>query len=490
MADVKKYLDLAGLRTLWGQVEIHVQNSIAADSADRVEAERVLEEKITAEIARATGVEGELRTEISNEVKARIAAVSELSQEILDEAERAQGVERELRGLVDAINNPDTGILAQAIAHVAEREEVLNGKIDEVETALEEHKVAQTEKDEAQDQALVNTKSALETEDARLAGLITKEVSNREAAITAVQGAIDNEVARAQAAETGLQNAINTLNGGEAVEGSVSQKIKDAVKTINGNIDGVKGRVTALEEEVASIPGSIEAAKAEAKAHAEEKITELVGGAPETMDTLKELAQAIEDHQDVYDAYVETVAGDIAKAKGEAIAEAGKLDNALKTELKGEIKSAVELEANRAKEVETKLTEDLAAEVARATGKESELLAKITSEVEKLSGVDSNLLQAINTEKAAREEAIQSVNNSIGAVGTRVETLENAGYQNAIQVGNAIDSKINGLNLPGTYEVKGAAAEALANAKSYVDGEISRRVVALTDEEIMNIIGK
>ena len=167
MADVKKYLDLAGLRTLWGQVEIHVQNSIAADSADRVEAERVLEEKITAEIARATGVEGELRTEISNEVKARIAAVSELSQEILDEAERAQGVERELRGLVDAINNPDTGILAQAIAHVAEREEVLNGKIDEVETALEEHKVAQTEKDEAQDQALVNTKSALETEDAR-----------------------------------------------------------------------------------------------------------------------------------------------------------------------------------------------------------------------------------------------------------------------------------------------------------------------------------
>ena len=48
MADVKKYLDLAGLRTLWGQVEIHVQNSIAAENSDRVEAERALEEKITA----------------------------------------------------------------------------------------------------------------------------------------------------------------------------------------------------------------------------------------------------------------------------------------------------------------------------------------------------------------------------------------------------------------------------------------------------------
>ena len=461
MADVKKYLDLAGLRTLWGQVEIHVQNSIATDSSDRVEAERVLEEKITAEIARATGVEGELRTEISNEVKARIAAVSELSQEILDEAERAKGVERELRGLVDAINNPDTGILAQAIAHVAEREEVLNGKIDEVETALE-------------------------TEDARLAGLIAKEVSDRGVAITAVQGAIDNEVARAQAAETGLQNAINTLNGGEAVEGSVSKKIKDAVDTINGNIDGVKGRVDVLEGQVASIPGSIEAAKNEAKRHAEEKITELVGSAPEAMDTLGELAQAIEEHQEVYEGYVQTVAGDIARAKSEAIAEAGKLDNALKAELN----STIETEANRAKAAEKKLTDDLAAEVVRATEKESELLAKITSEVSRLEGEDSKLLQAINAEKSAREEAIQGVNNSIGAVSTRVETLENAGYQTAVQVGTAIDNKINELNLPGTYEVKGAAAQALVDAKTYVDGEISRRVVALTEEEIMGIIRK
>ena len=92
--------------------------------------------------------------------------------------------------------------------------------------------------------------------------------------------------------------------------------------------------------------------------------------------------------------------------------------------------------------------------------------------------------------KSAREEAIQGVNNSIGAVRTRVETLENAGYQNAVQVGTAIDNKINELNLPGTYEVKGAAAQALVDAKSYVDGEISRRVVALTNDEIMSILGK
>lgn len=429
MADVKKYLDLNGLETLWGQVKIYVQNSINGNNSTNL---AELQRQITEEIARATGAEGELRTAINDEVQARIAAISDLTKKISDEAERAKGVEAELKGLVDAINNPDTGILAQAKAYVAEREGVLNGKIGEVETALEA------------------------------------------------------EVARAQAAETGLQNAINTLNGGEAVEGSVSKKIKDAVDTINGNIDGVKGRVDALEGQVASIPDSIEAAKNEAKRYAEEKITDLVGGAPEAMDTLKELADAIEEHQEVYEGYVQTVAGDIARAKSEAIAEAGKLDNALKAELN----STIETEANRAKAAEKKLTDDLAAEVVRATEKESELLAKITSEVSRLEGEDSKLLQAINAEKSAREEAIQDVNDSIGAVSTRVETLENAGYQNAVQVGTAIDNKINELNLPGTYEVKGAAAQALVDAKSYVDGEISRRVVALTNDEIMSILGK
>ena len=429
MADVKKYLDLNGLETLWGQVKIYVQNSINGNNTTNL---AELQRQITEEIARATGAEGELREAISNEVEARVAAISNLTKKISDETKRAEGVEAELRGLVEAINNPDTGILAKAKAYVAEREGVLNGKIGEVETALEA------------------------------------------------------EVARAQAAETGLQNAINTLNGGEAVEGSVSKKIKDAVDTINGNIDGVKGRVDVLEGQVASIPGSIEAAKNEAKRHAEEKITELVGSAPEAMDTLGELAQAIEEHQEVYEGYVQTVAGDIARAKSEAIAEAGKLDNALKAELV----STVENEANRAKAAEKKLTDDLAAEVVRATEKESELLAKITSEVSRLEGEDSKLLQAINAETSAREEAIQGVNNSIGAVSTRVETLENAGYQTAVQVGTAIDNKINELNLPGTYEVKGAAAQALVDAKSYVDGEISRRVVALTNDEIMSILGK
>ena len=153
MADVKKYLDLNGLETLWGQVKIYVQNSINGNNSTNL---AELQRQITEEIARATGAEGELRTAIDKEVQDRIKAVSDLTKIISDETERAEGAEAELRGLIDAINNPDTGILAKAKAYVAEREGVLNEKIGEVEAALEA------------------------------------------------------EVTRAQAAETGLQNAINT----------------------------------------------------------------------------------------------------------------------------------------------------------------------------------------------------------------------------------------------------------------------------------------
>lgn len=57
----------------------------------------------------------------------------------------------------------------------------------------------------------------------------------------------------------------------------------------------------------------------------------------------------------------------------------------------------------------------------------------------------------------------------LNGVADRVKALEDAGYQNADQVGSAIDAKIAALKLAETYEVKGAAATAETNAKAYAD---------------------
>lgn len=55
------------------------------------------------------------------------------------------------------------------------------------------------------------------------------------------------------------------------------------------------------------------------------------------------------------------------------------------------------------------------------------------------------------------------------ALAARVTTLENAGYQNNAQVIASIEAAIAALKLPETYDAKGAAATAEANAKAYAD---------------------
>lgn len=60
--------------------------------------------------------------------------------------------------------------------------------------------------------------------------------------------------------------------------------------------------------------------------------------------------------------------------------------------------------------------------------------------------------------------------SDLSALADRVKALEDAGYQNAAQVGSAIDAKIAALDLANAYDVKGAAATAETNAKAHADG--------------------
>lgn len=98
--------------------------------------------------------------------------------------------------------------------------------------------------------------------------------------------------------------------------------------------------------------------------------------------------------------------------------------------------------------------------------------------------------------------------SDLNSLADRVKAIEDAKYQNAEQVGSAIDAKIAALNLATTYEKAGEAAKAEANAKAYADGlaanydaagaaataeanakaytdsEINTKIIALTPAEI------
>lgn len=92
----------------------------------------------------------------------------------------------------------------------------------------------------------------------------------------------------------------------------------------------------------------------------------------------------------------------------------------------------------------------------------------------KLTGIDTTVVAHV----AAEIEAALKVDGAdkyalasdLSALAVRVKAIEDADYQNASQVGSAIDTKIAALNLATTYEARGAAAAAETRAKAYADG--------------------
>ena len=91
-----------------------------------------------------------------------------------------------------------------------------------------------------------------------------------------------------------------------------------------------------------------------------------------------------------------------------------------------------------------------------------------------LAGVEETVVKSIAAaiDAALKVEGAEkyALASELTALAGRVETLEKAGYQNADQVSAAIEAAIAALKLADTYEAKGAAATAEANAKAYADG--------------------
>lgn len=102
------------------------------------------------------------------------------------------------------------------------------------------------------------------------------------------------------------------------------------------------------------------------------------------------------------------------------------------------------------------MANDIKALQDQMVGIDSTIVAKIAAEIEaalKVDGVDKYALAS-----------------DLSALADRVKAIEDAGYQNAEQVGSAIDAKIAALKLAESYDAKGAAATAETNAKAHADG--------------------
>lgn len=133
-------------------------------------------------------------------------------------------------------------------------------------------------------------------------------------------------------------------------EGEIDKKLNDIDSTITGKVSELN---TAI---VTAKTGAI----SESKSYTDEAITKLVDSAPDAMNTLNELAKSINDHQDEYETYVETVSNAIATAKADAISDAASKDEALHAIISKEIDDDVAVEKERAMKVESALGDQIA----------------------------------------------------------------------------------------------------------------------------------
>ena len=318
---------------------VQIGNAALADATANVNG---LADRLTTAEGKVTALEGKVGDDTKGLVKdvadlkaanaeggAVANAIKDAKQAGLDaqtavqaEVTRAQGVENELRA--DLGNKTDAAAAdGSAFARIAQVKADLTA---EAAAARAAEKVAKDAADAAQAdvdalEALVGD-AADTKDDATVFGAIAKE---KDRAMTA-EAAVD---AKAEANKA----AIETLNGDVNVDGSVDKKIKTAIDKVNTDASALAGRVKANEDAIAVINGTGEGSIKDA-------VAKLVNGAPEAMDTLKELANAITEHESTYQAYVAQVAKDIAAAKDAAIKKAGELDTALHNTITTEIATA------------------------------------------------------------------------------------------------------------------------------------------------------
>ena len=332
---MSKLVDKERLAKLAAGLDARMKAAVAAEEARAKAAEEAAQSKANANesaIAAINNEETGILAQAKNHANGLNAQVRiDYAAAVKGEEDRAKGVEQGLQAAIDAINNGEDGILADAKAYTDQ----------EVDKAMEAA--------EAAAQAAADEKTRAEGKEAELLAAINA-INNAESGILAQAKAYaDTEDGKVEALVTAEENRAKGVE--EGLDGRIAAN-EAAIGVINGEA-----------------AGSIKKAEADAKAYADEKIAALVDSAPEAMNTLNELAKAINDNQGVYDAYVAEHAQAMAQQKAD-----------LQAEIDADVKVvADELAKQKDAAQEGTLAKKIADEVFRAQGVENGLAGRIAA---------------------------------------------------------------------------------------------------------------
>ena len=312
--------------------------------------------------------------------------------------------------------------------------------------------------------------------------------------------------------DTRLKTLEDLVIGGEG-EG---QGLGAVIEDVNKN----KAEITKLQGDMSRVDGKIETAKeeavAESKSYTDTRVANLVNSAPEALDTLRELADALGNDPN----FAATVTTEIGKKadktyvdselskKADATAVAQQLDTkADKTALEAEVARATAAEqglANRLTTVEGKATDNataiaehataiatnasgLAKEISDRKGEISRVEGLITAEKDRAEEAEATLQSNINTKvsisdfnaeqqrvnSALLEKAsIEYVDEEIAELDREIKEVDGKVTANAAEIATLKTVKADKEQV--ATDISTAVSTGVNQAKSYTDAEISR----------------
>ena len=438
-------------------------------------------EAINARIQKVEDRVGDLEVETDN----NLTEAKEYAKELVDKeaAERRAADEKlteavhqvqldHTRDIADLNNKILTEASERANADVA-LESKLNTEISDRKTADQEleskinaEAAARTAQDEVLHQQIVKETSDRQNADNGLQQNITQEAQNRQNADAVLQNNIDNEKETRIAQDEILDHKIEDLKTQagtdktellekleqEKQERIAADKDLDNRKvdkregyslTKNDFTDILKAKLDGIEEHanyITKVSQLINDAGYQTEADLQAAIEKIIGEAPEVLDTLKEIADALGNDPN----FATTITKKLA-----AITEQLNQEITNRTEADAQVQANVDKEVSDRKEADTaleaKLKEYVDNEVDKITGNTDGIQASLNKEIQDRKDADAALQAAITKEETDRKAADTALDTRVTANATKIQELA-LSIQDAVNtVKNELQAKIDAL---------------------------------------------
>lgn len=362
-------------------------------------------------------------------------SASGLDGKIEAEITRATEAERLLDGRIDTLTNTHTDDVASLNTGISHNQQAIQKEVNDrtlADNALDT-KISKEQSDRTTADTDLQSKISQESlnrlqGDNALDTKITKEISDRQTADTSLQSQINEEKTSRESGDIQLSkdleqmlllhnNDIEDLTNAvdaeviraKAAEETKVDKVEGKALSSNDFTDALKAKLENIQEQanyITKVSELINDSGYQTLDEVKAEIQKIIGTAPEVLDTLQEIAEALDNDPNFAGTMMNRMAA-LGTQVNEEIENRVKADEALKLELLGEITETtnnlnnsyalLEERLNTYKTLSDNKDEDLQNQINRAENLLNEKVEFFLSEVTKLSDKYSEKLVEINT---------------------------------------------------------------------------------------------